>query len=316
VIQKPVIFLAFANDREDHARYLRNIPQEHRQLREALAGAEREGICEVVERANVSISDLFDVFQDKRYRNRIAVFHYGGHADGYQLLLESSHSTGMGNLSDKNQSAHGSGLVAFLAKQKSLQLVFFNGCITHQQAAELSAAGVPAVIGTQSEIDDDVATQLATRFYKGLGQQLSLAQAWEEAQDEIRTMKGNDAQSLFRLGRAREAANAVTEMPWQLLLRENGGGWGIGKELFNRKRAAENTLSQLIAEVLDEFSRERMMQLSARLKTSQELLARYEEEWDVETDPKRQMRYEKEIAAINRNIEKIITEIEELKSLP
>ena len=33
---KPVIFLAFANDREDNARYLRNLTQELHQIEEAL----------------------------------------------------------------------------------------------------------------------------------------------------------------------------------------------------------------------------------------------------------------------------------------
>ena len=34
---KPVIFLAFANDRDDRARYLRNLAEEARQVRTVLA---------------------------------------------------------------------------------------------------------------------------------------------------------------------------------------------------------------------------------------------------------------------------------------
>ena len=83
---KPVIFLAFANDRDNTVGYLRNLPVETRRLREVLEPAEQAGLCEVVVRTNCTASDIFKVFQDPRYRNRIGVLHYGGHANGYQLL--------------------------------------------------------------------------------------------------------------------------------------------------------------------------------------------------------------------------------------
>ena len=87
---KPVIFLAFANDRDDTVNYLRNLPEEARQIREPLQRARRDGLCEIVELANATADDIFRVFQDPEFRDRIAVFHYGGHANGYQLLLESA----------------------------------------------------------------------------------------------------------------------------------------------------------------------------------------------------------------------------------
>ena len=85
---KPIIFLAFANDRDDRARYLRNLAEEARRLREALAPAERAGLCQVVVRQNATVQEIFDVFQDAQTRNRVAVFHYGGHADSYRLLFK------------------------------------------------------------------------------------------------------------------------------------------------------------------------------------------------------------------------------------
>ena len=88
--QLPVVFLAFANDRDDTVGYLRNLPEETRRLRDVLEPAERAGLCEVVVRSNCTAADIFKVFQDSKYRHRIAIFHYGGHANGYQLLLESA----------------------------------------------------------------------------------------------------------------------------------------------------------------------------------------------------------------------------------
>ncbi len=298
---KPVIFLAFANDRANGARYLRNLPLEHDQLREALRPAEQLGLCEVVERANASIKHLFDVFQDRRYRDRIAVFHYGGHADGYQLLLEAAQPA--------HEVAHAGGLVAFFARQKGLQLVFLNGCTTQQQAQELAQAGVPAVIGTDSAIGDEVATALATRFYLGLGQQLPLRQAWDAAVDELRTRVGDHPRGMLRQG-----AEATPGYPWQWLATPAGEAWGLGVALHNRATAAQADLEQRIAATLDELAKERLAQLAKRLRQTRDLLAAYEEQLLLSDEPKTQMRAQIEIARQQAAIEKILAEMRELSN--
>ena len=97
---KPVIFLAFANDRDDNVGYLRNLPDEARRLRDVLEVAAQAGLCEVVVRSNSTAGDIFKVFQDPKYRNRVAILHYGGHANGYQLLLESAAGQAAATLSE------------------------------------------------------------------------------------------------------------------------------------------------------------------------------------------------------------------------
>ncbi|MGZ0167943.1 MAG: hypothetical protein ACKVHE_00140 [Planctomycetales bacterium] len=131
---KPVIVLAFANDRDDDDNYLRNIPEEARQIREPLQQARRDGLCEIVELANATADGIFRVFQEPEYRNRIAVFHYGGHANGYQLLLESA--------SGSPHAADAGGLAVFFGQQQGLDLVFLNGCSTQQQVRGLLDAKV------------------------------------------------------------------------------------------------------------------------------------------------------------------------------
>jgi hypothetical protein len=180
--QKPVIFLAFANDRVDDVAYLRNLPKELRGIREKLKVAKKAGLCEIVERSNTAIDDIFNVFQDDAYKNRIAVFHYGGHANGYQLLLES--------LAGGHGPAHREGLAAFLARQRGLKFVFLNGCSTQQHALELTQAGIPMVVGTSQSINDEVATNLSIRFYKEIANCASLEKAWLDAEDYIKTQKG------------------------------------------------------------------------------------------------------------------------------
>ncbi|MGH7495085.1 MAG: hypothetical protein ACREOO_22165 [bacterium] len=83
---KPVIFLAFAQDRVQGGAYLRNLPIELDGIRKALQKARQAELCEVVERSNTTVESILDVFQE--YQDRIAIFHYGGHADSYELLLD------------------------------------------------------------------------------------------------------------------------------------------------------------------------------------------------------------------------------------
>jgi hypothetical protein len=82
ITHKTVIFLTLANDRDDTVGYLRNLTEEARQIREPLQRARRDGLCALVELANTTADDIFRVIQDPEYRDRIAVFHYGGHANG------------------------------------------------------------------------------------------------------------------------------------------------------------------------------------------------------------------------------------------
>jgi WD40 repeat protein len=102
---KPVIFLAFAQDRVEGGAYLRNLPIELDGIRKALQEARKAGLCDVIERSNTTVENILDVFQE--YQDRIAIFHYGGHADSYELLLES--------LTGEHAMAHSEGLVSFLA---------------------------------------------------------------------------------------------------------------------------------------------------------------------------------------------------------
>jgi hypothetical protein len=202
---KPVIFLAFANEQADEARYLRGLAQELRGIRNALLPARQAQAVEVVERANATLSDILDVFQDPAYAGRIRVFHYGGHAESYRLLLESESGSG--------QVAHAEGFNQFLAQQGSLQLVFLNGCSTRAQAFGLREAGIPAVIATSQAIQDDIAQRFAIRFYKGLAGAASIQKGFADAAAEILTLTGSqNLRSLFA-GEPEEAGG----MPWLLL---------------------------------------------------------------------------------------------------
>jgi hypothetical protein len=79
-----VVFLAFANAEGN----LPELREEIRQLQELFEGFAREGRCELIFRPNATLEQIFDILTS--YRDRIALFHYGGHADSGRLLLEST----------------------------------------------------------------------------------------------------------------------------------------------------------------------------------------------------------------------------------
>ena len=181
---KPVILLAFANEQDPGGAYLRNLPRELNLLKSLLERAEEAELCEVEILSNTTLGQLFDAFQKPKYRNRIAIFHYGGHADSFELLLENEHGASAG--------AHGEGLIPFLANQQSLRLIFLNGCFSIRQAQELANQGIPAVIGTVQAVNDQLATDLAGRFYRALAFGNSIERSWKEATYYLMTQKGKD----------------------------------------------------------------------------------------------------------------------------
>lgn len=268
---RPVIFLAFANDRVDDAAYLRNLPKELGGIRDALRQAVKADLCEVVERANVTVDQILDVFQDSYYKDRIAVFHYGGHANGYQLLLETAEG--------QHASAHSEGLVSFLAKQQGLKLIFLNGCSSQQQALDLVESGISAVIGTSQSINDDVATSLAVRFYSSLGNGANLGRAWNEAIDQVKIQKGtanmrdlffdgmDDELSLDTSGDNQNATTAsvptLDRFPWEIYIRDGAElvkNWNLPESvdnpLFGLPEPLEQNLPEKPYRFLERYTRD------------------------------------------------------------
>ncbi|HEY2738928.1 MAG TPA: CHAT domain-containing protein, partial [Thermoanaerobaculia bacterium] len=181
----PIVLFAFANDRVDKARYLRNLPEEKRRVLEAMAVAEQAGLCEVRDKSNATVVEVLDFFRDARFRNRVAIFHFGGHAGSGVLLFESPEGAA--------RAAHAGGFARFLGEQRGLVLVFLNGCSTQGQVENLLDAGVPAVIATSQDIPDAVATELSNWFYKAIASGVPLGSAFHEAAAAVQTRTGQEA---------------------------------------------------------------------------------------------------------------------------
>ena len=205
--RKPVILLTFANDRVDGVSYLRNLPDEARRLRAALEPAECAGLCELVVRQNATAADVLDALQDARYRDRVAAFHFGGHADGYRLLLESA--------AGQIVTVDSAGLAAFLGRQRGMRLVFLNGCSTEAQVQRLLEAGVAGVIATSQAIDDAAAVEFAARFYRALGVGAGIRRAFNEAAAAVVLGSGVAPRDFFG-GEPGEPG----QLPWHLHIGE------------------------------------------------------------------------------------------------
>jgi len=230
---KPVVLLTFANPASSREGYLRKLAEETRRLRELFAPAVQRELCQVEIRTNVTAKDVFDAFQE--FRDRIAIFHFGGHAGSYELLLEKA--------SGESAYADAHGLAGFLGEQKGVQLVFLNGCSTEPQIELLLKAGVNAVIGTSRAIDDEIATDFAARFYNGLLTGADLARAFAEAENDARSSGGGQVRGVM-----------VKEVDGKPLPEEIMDGWpwrlrykpgAEGTALWNLPDAAGNPLYAL-----------------------------------------------------------------------
>ena len=79
---RPVILLAFANPEKDL-----NLEREYKPLR-AIFESKGERFDVPPPLFGVTAQEVFDIFRSSRYRGRIAIFHYAGHAAKNKLLFQ------------------------------------------------------------------------------------------------------------------------------------------------------------------------------------------------------------------------------------
>lgn len=214
---RPVLLFAFAND-ERPGRRLGRLCREVEEIRRTLAQIERDGLCEVVIRESTTPAELVEVLNDPRYRRRLTVVHFAGHAGESQLLLEGEH----GPVPARIQ-----GLAPLLAELDGLALVFLNGCGTLAQGERLVEAGIPAVVSTDHPVEDEHAQRFAVDFYRlmAAGACVSAAFTRALAQSQCFVCSPGVARDLELATRDEKVAP-----PWRLLLADPQGdaeSWSI-----------------------------------------------------------------------------------------
>ena len=168
-MQPPIIFLSFAND------YQNPLPQLEREsdvIYQLFTPAANQQQVQI-HRDPFATTDKISHYLT-HYHNRVAIFHYGGHASSDHLFLN-------------DQLAYSDGIAYQLAQEKKLKLVFLNGCSTYDQVKLLLQSGIPAVIATSAPIADETATEFAKAFYQAIAKEYTIGEAFEKAAATIKT---------------------------------------------------------------------------------------------------------------------------------
>lgn len=175
--RKPYILLTFANPLKIPAEYLPSLKKESSLVYKHLEKYAVEDQCDVNRISGATVEQIFDTVEKWQLRKDLVIFHFGGHASGEELLLD----TPDGN----SKSANATGLAGLLGSLPSLKLVFLNGCSTKGQVHLLLEKGVKVVIATSTAIQDKMAVDFAGRFYQNLSQGESIIRSFDRARDFI-----------------------------------------------------------------------------------------------------------------------------------
>ncbi|MEM6804068.1 MAG: CHAT domain-containing protein, partial [Bacteroidota bacterium] len=252
---KPIILLAFANAAQNPLKISEEKVALAKALVEDLRDAELKEedikenyeteLCELVILSEASIDDIVDAFADHKYQDenrnsRIAIFHYAGHAGDDALLLEATSGGG------KSKEAYAKGLISLFkaqSRQGMLKFVFLNGCSSQTITNGFLEVGVPAVIGTTKSIQDSVAKDLATSFYRSLGEGNSIMRSWELAEAKIRTYFDEDLSSSYKPIIFNRNTALPDQFPWQISFGPGADHQGV--KGWNLPETSKNPLFNL-----------------------------------------------------------------------
>jgi len=199
---KPIVYAAFANDLVDPARGLKGLLEEQGQIQSALQSLTSEdGPWQLVCDTGCTADSLVRAFSGQQ----VAVFHYAGHANPEEILLQSE---GGGN-----HAGSAVKLEDFLAQQKNLKLVVLNACSTRAWAQRLVELGVPCVIATARPIQDVLAPKFAATFYQGLSDGRTIQAAFDNAAAGVSFLGSEAVRSFGGLG---EISQEWKGVPWAI----------------------------------------------------------------------------------------------------
>ena len=221
----PVFFFAFADPKERPQ--LPQLRQESKILYELLLPLKKTNQIDLLREYHLDNATIPKRLTD--FHNQIHVFHYGGHADGQQLIFEDT-------------PGHTEGLAELLSLQASLRLVFLNGCDTQAQAGQYLQAGVPAVIATTRSISDTDALYFATHFYQALAERLTLREAFQTASGALKAKSPDTSgvgEGILVLRGQKLEEIFSEELPWQLYINEQQESmldWRIPESIPNEHK--------------------------------------------------------------------------------
>ncbi len=143
----------------------------------------------------VRINDL----QDLLLRHQPDIVHFSGHGtEQNELLLVDANGNGV--------RVSGAALrQLFTVLKGNIRCIVLNACYTETQAKALAEV-IDCVVGIEDVISDEGARQFATAFYRGLGYEKSIGDAFALGQVQIELAGLGEAKALHLLTRTGEAA--------------------------------------------------------------------------------------------------------------
>ena len=244
---KPIIFLAFANDKEPYKLHIRpNLSVENTKLSKILK--EKNIPFEVLPSFN---KDDFKKILAENGRE-LQVFHYGGHGETDSLFFENF---------DTNERANAKHLLNYLAGY-GLKLIFLNACDTYPVVANLLAEQektenqfAATVICAKGKIDDAVAIQFSETFYLHLANGYSVRDSFEKAK-EAQKISDNKSKS---------------PNDWHLLGTDERKNWKLGNKLTDLGQNNHSTnmdLESFKKELLELVDAQKYNEVFAKIKQS------------------------------------------------
>jgi len=217
--QIPVIFLACANSYREGMR-LNYLVRERRRIANILSVEEDKGHLEIVQEGNTSKEFFFDELRQRKYKGRIAIIHFAGHADNGVLRFESEEG--------QEESMNIDTLATFLGTISGLHLVFLNGCGTKPIVEKLLQKGIPVVLATQTSVEDRQAAKVAEEFYQGIAGGYSIKESFEQAKAISREAfsyyevdeSGDIIRGLEWDGMDPKESHTAASFPWGLYIRK------------------------------------------------------------------------------------------------
>ena len=228
------VLLVFADDWVDDKRRLRSLLAEDKAISKAIGPLVDDGHAHLLHSIhNATVDDVIASFRARRFRDRIAIFHFGGHAGASALLFDDG--------AGRPANAPASALAEYLGRQRGLVLVFLNGCGTAQQVHLLRAAGVKAVVATTSAIQDTVAAEFAAAFYAELTSR-SLRDAFDTAVRALR-LSWHAGRAEIRRDLVQHDESATSTLPWILDCAPGFEAWTLGtRQASNSRRVSTRWL--------------------------------------------------------------------------
>ncbi|MEM7370763.1 MAG: CHAT domain-containing protein [Bacteroidota bacterium] len=195
---------------------LLHLDEEIRTVKKELDFHDRKQLVSVKDIIGATPEEVFKtirVWEGEEKLGSMCVFHYGGHATGDNLILNTQKGDASGI---KIQ-----GLAKALGEIDELKLIFLNGCSTLKQVSVFLDHGAKAVIATATKINDEHATKFAECFYQNLAEEKrTIEESYEEARKLILSYIDEDKVLQARNMFTREKKKPGDELPWGLYLND------------------------------------------------------------------------------------------------